>query len=320
VLVPLTDCAKGVGIGLNKANVITQLNPGGAAARSGLLRLGDHVVAVDGTTLEGRALRDVLRPADAHAFEVVRGNGAATRGAPPVASKSIDLDFVDPNLSPSSRPTPPPSPPSASAPPPTSASPPPSRAAKPPPTPEDLRQQGRQQALQRAHDRAAALEPSVGGASSGPPVPLEMQPTYPGDPLEMEPTYDDVGTLPVPLKMSRGGVEPNPQQRPMDPAAAARFGGASGRDVGAGLGGGLGGKLGGGFGGGHMKAALRRQMEADQLAAGGDQSDRLAEAVEAAQAQESLTANRRFRRMSSPLTLALTLPLPLALALVLALP
>ena len=68
MLVPLTDCAKGVGIGLDKANVITQLNPGGAAARSGLLQLGDHVVVVDGATLGGRALRDALRPA-----EVVRG-------------------------------------------------------------------------------------------------------------------------------------------------------------------------------------------------------------------------------------------------------
>ena len=56
MLIPLTDCAKGVGIGLNKSNVITQLNPGGAAARSGLLRLGDQVVGVDGETLEAITL------------------------------------------------------------------------------------------------------------------------------------------------------------------------------------------------------------------------------------------------------------------------
>ena len=108
-----------------------------------------------------------------------------------------------------------------------------------------------------------------------------MQPTRTGDPLEMQPTYNDLGSLPVrqptgnylgslpvPLEMSRGDGD--------------------------------GGGVGGGLGLGHMKAALKRQMEADQAAAvGADHS--LAEAVEAAQAQESLetTAPPRFRRLSS---------------------
>ena len=225
---------------------------------------------MDGAALEGdRMLKDVMRPADSHTLEVVRGNGVASRGtAASVAPMDLDLDFADPSLSLSARPTPPPSPPT-SVPPPTSA--------------EELRQQGRQQALQRAQERAAAAQ-DLGWA----PVP------------------SGGGSLPVPLEMSRG-VEPNPQQRPIDPAAAARFGGASGREPGGGLGGGevaggLGGRLGGGggIGGGHMKAALKRQMEADQAAAAGaDQS--LAEAVEAAQAQESLetSAPPRSRRLAS---------------------
>jgi len=71
--VQLSGCAKGLGIGLNKSNVITELTPGGAAARSGLLRLGDRVVAVDGTALEGdRVLQDVMRPAASHSLELVR--------------------------------------------------------------------------------------------------------------------------------------------------------------------------------------------------------------------------------------------------------
>ena len=277
-LVQLSDCAKGLGLGLNKSNVITELTPGGAAARSGLLKLGDRVVAVDGVALEGdRMLQDVMRPAASHSLELVRGNGAAVRGTPSTPIDLPDLDFADPNLSPRSQPTPPPSPPS-SAPPPTSTSPPPSREVR---SPRSSGSRARQQALQSAHDRAATLTPSSGGASSGLAGPLEMQPTRTGDPLEMQPTHDDLGSLPVrqptgnylgslpvPLEMSRGDGD--------------------------------GGGFGGGLGLGHMKAALKRQMEADQAAAvGADHS--LAEAVEAAQAQESLetTAPPRFRRLSS---------------------
>ena len=80
MLVQLSDCGKGVGIGLNSLNLITELAPGGAAARSGELRLGDCVLGVDGEALEGRHLREVLRPADSHTFEVVRG--AAVHGTP----------------------------------------------------------------------------------------------------------------------------------------------------------------------------------------------------------------------------------------------
>ena len=278
-LVQLSDCAKGLGIGLNKSNVITELTPGGAAARSGLLRLGDRVVAVDGTALEGdRVLQDVMRPAASHSLELVRGNGVATRGIPSTPIDWPELDFADPNLSPSAQPTPPPSPPS-SAPLPTSVLPPPSSDFRsptlPPPrrdvstyvrSPRSSGSRARQEALQAAHDRAAALARSSGGASSGLAVPLEMQPTYTGDPLEMQPTHDNLEAYPVSLDMSRGD----------------------------------GGGLGWGLGLGHMKAAFTRQMEADQAAAVGA-GNSLAEVVEAAQAQESLktTAPPRLRRLST---------------------
>ena len=211
-LVQLFDCAKGLGIGLNKSNVITELTPGGPAARSGLLRLGDRVVAVDGTALEGdRVLQDVMRPAASHSLELIRGNGVAIRGMPSTPIDWPELHFADPNLSPSAQPTPPPSPPS-SAPPPTSTLPPPSsdfRSPTVPPPSRDVRSprssgsRARQEALQAAHDRAAALARSSGGASSGLAVPLEMQPTYTGDPLEMQPTHDNLEAYPVSLDMSR---------------------------------------------------------------------------------------------------------------------
>ena len=70
----LYGCGHGVGLCLDGLNVITELPPGGAAARSGQLRLGDRVVGADGVTLEGnRVLQDVMRPADSHTFDVVRG-------------------------------------------------------------------------------------------------------------------------------------------------------------------------------------------------------------------------------------------------------
>ena len=53
-IVYLTGCARGIGLGLNARNVITELPPGGAAARSGQLQLGDQVVGVDGVPLAGR--------------------------------------------------------------------------------------------------------------------------------------------------------------------------------------------------------------------------------------------------------------------------
>ena len=261
VLVPLADCTEGVGLGLSRLgsglglgsglaiasratltlarwNEITELTPGGAAARSGLLRLGDRVVGVDGVALEGGlsaaplahaplTLREVLRPAASHTLEVLRcgGGGAPTsasrRDARPVAPIDLEpLDFIEPDSS-RRRPTPPPSPPSPA----------------PPLTP------------------ATPSLDSVRRAGVGSDLPHDLE-SFRGNAGEAE------------------------------PAGA----------ICAGLGGGIG----AGLGAGHMRAALRRQMEADQAeAAGADHS--LAEAVEAAQAQESL------EKTAPQVTLTLTL-------------
>ena len=84
---------------LTRRNEITELTPGGAAARSGLLRLGDRVVGVDGVALEGGlsaaplahaplTLREVLRPAASHTLEVLRRGGD---GAPSQTSALASL-------------------------------------------------------------------------------------------------------------------------------------------------------------------------------------------------------------------------------------
>ena len=77
VTVTLKGCAAhGLGLGLNSKNVITQLDAGSPAANSGVLQLGDRIVAADGVKLKVRLfkgttkLREVLRTADTHVLEV----------------------------------------------------------------------------------------------------------------------------------------------------------------------------------------------------------------------------------------------------------
>ena len=68
----LAGCAEGVGLGLDSYNVVTEIRPGTAAARCAVLRVGDRIVAVDGESLEGRALREVIVAADHHDFELIQ--------------------------------------------------------------------------------------------------------------------------------------------------------------------------------------------------------------------------------------------------------
>ena len=74
--VVLSGCdakAGGVGIDLTQENVILEIRPDTAAARSsGLLRVGDKVLSVDGVALRGRGLTEVIQPADTHEFEIER--------------------------------------------------------------------------------------------------------------------------------------------------------------------------------------------------------------------------------------------------------
>jgi len=74
----LTGCGSGVGVGLDKNNVVDMLVPGKPASR--WLRMGDRVVEFDGQVMveqrggrmEQRKLRDVVKPSDTHTVKVVR--------------------------------------------------------------------------------------------------------------------------------------------------------------------------------------------------------------------------------------------------------
>ena len=71
--------AGGVGIDLTQQNVILEIRPETAASRAidaGVgLQVGDRVLSVDGVSLRGRILTQVIQPADVHEFEVERVQG-----------------------------------------------------------------------------------------------------------------------------------------------------------------------------------------------------------------------------------------------------
>ncbi|MEC8263801.1 MAG: PDZ domain-containing protein, partial [Pseudomonadota bacterium] len=82
--------ADGVGLGLDNENRVTFLRPGGPAAESGLLKVGDRVLSVDGVACRARRLHDVLQPAETHTFVVLRrtiGPLAASPAAPHAAPR-----------------------------------------------------------------------------------------------------------------------------------------------------------------------------------------------------------------------------------------
>ena len=78
--VELEGCLeKGLGLGLDASNRITEIKPAGQAAASRKLLLGDVVVSVNGTALEGHRLQHVMRPGVALTLEVERGGGGFRR-------------------------------------------------------------------------------------------------------------------------------------------------------------------------------------------------------------------------------------------------
>ena len=78
--VELEGCLeKGLGLGLDASNRITEIKPAGQAAASRELLLGDVVVSVDGAALEGRQLQHVMRPGVALTLEVERVGGGFRR-------------------------------------------------------------------------------------------------------------------------------------------------------------------------------------------------------------------------------------------------
>ena len=89
--VVLTGCAKGVGLGLNDQNRVTLLEPGGPAAASGLLGLGDRVVSVDSRPLEGRPLQMVMERRDKHVFGVEKLGGRPLEEAFPEVARRLSM-------------------------------------------------------------------------------------------------------------------------------------------------------------------------------------------------------------------------------------
>ena len=78
--VELEGCLeKGLGLGLDASNRITEIKPAGQAAASRELLRGDVVVSVDGAALEGRQLQHVMRPGVALTLEVERVGGGFRR-------------------------------------------------------------------------------------------------------------------------------------------------------------------------------------------------------------------------------------------------
>ena len=72
--IELESCLEnGLGLGLDASNRITEIKPAGQAAASRKLLLGDVVVSVNDTALEGRQLQHVLRPGVPLTLEVERG-------------------------------------------------------------------------------------------------------------------------------------------------------------------------------------------------------------------------------------------------------
>lgn len=72
VTVKLDGCGPlGIGLGLDASNTITMVKPG-TPAEAACLALGDRILSVDGTALNGRAMADVMQAADSHVLQLER--------------------------------------------------------------------------------------------------------------------------------------------------------------------------------------------------------------------------------------------------------
>ena len=83
---------KMIGLHLDEDNVVLKLDDGGLAAKDGRVRAGDRVVAVDGTSLDGRHIKSFVRGGQQVALRVRRG---APR-PPSVSAPDDDATLVSP--------------------------------------------------------------------------------------------------------------------------------------------------------------------------------------------------------------------------------
>ena len=92
-IVTIHGClAEGVGLGLDNDNRVTLLRPGGPAAVSGLLKIGDRVLSVDGAVLSGRQLQDVMQKLDTHVFSVEPLGAKSLEQAFPEVHRKVSVD------------------------------------------------------------------------------------------------------------------------------------------------------------------------------------------------------------------------------------
>ena len=90
---------KMIGLHLDEDNVVLKLDDGGLAAKDGRVRAGDRVVAVDGTSLDGRHNKSFVRGGQQVALRVRRG---APR-PPSVSAPDDDATLVSPRREPRRR-------------------------------------------------------------------------------------------------------------------------------------------------------------------------------------------------------------------------
>ena len=83
---------KMIGLHLDEDNVVLKLDDGGLAAKDGRVKAGDRVVAVDGTSLDGRHIKSFVRGGQQVALRVRRG---APR-PPSVSAPDDDATLVSP--------------------------------------------------------------------------------------------------------------------------------------------------------------------------------------------------------------------------------
>ena len=129
-----------LGVSLNDMNVIMYMDPMGIAAEEGTMRVGDRIIAINNTSSDGIAIKDLLKGVDRVVFVLARKvyteppkqreeappsvGGVATAAAAPAASAEtaggppalIDLSDSSPHVTPQNladraTPTPPPPPP-----------------------------------------------------------------------------------------------------------------------------------------------------------------------------------------------------------------
>ena len=81
----------GLGIGLTLDNIIVEVEPGGAVHAQGDLQYGDQIVQVDGVSLSGRMLKDVIVPRRTHRL-VVRYSRVSSQKPSPRRQRSVRIE------------------------------------------------------------------------------------------------------------------------------------------------------------------------------------------------------------------------------------